>query len=37
VVFVIINLMALFPYLFSSREGMKLGKGKLKGGFTFEG
>jgi hypothetical protein len=37
VVFAITNLMTLFPYLFGNREGMKLGKGKLKGGFTFEG
>jgi hypothetical protein len=36
VVFIITNLMTLFPYIFGSREGMHLGKGKLEGGFTFK-
>jgi hypothetical protein len=29
------NFMALFPYLFGTRENMKLGRGKLEGGFVF--
>ncbi|MDR0386221.1 MAG: hypothetical protein LBH60_09105 [Prevotellaceae bacterium] len=36
VVFLITNFMTLFPYLFGDRGGMKLGKEKLSGGFSFD-